>query len=205
LEITERYAHRYTPAYIPWGLDATVSWGGPDYRFTNNTDYPIKIVTSYSGGYLTVKILGTNADGRSVKMTTETLSQTAWETVYKEDDTLAPGTEKVDVTPYGGALVKSYRNVYDKDGKLLSSTFEASSDYKVRNQVILQGPALPDVPTADPDAGSTASDGADTGTADTGTVDSGTADAGAAAETAGTTGTETSGTVFVTPEPAMAP
>ena len=56
LEITERYAHRYVPAYIDWGMDATVSWGGPDYKFTNNTDYPIKIVTSYSGGYLTVKI-----------------------------------------------------------------------------------------------------------------------------------------------------
>ncbi len=48
LEITERYAHRYIPAYIPAGMDATVSWGGPDYKFTNNTDYPIKIVTTYA-------------------------------------------------------------------------------------------------------------------------------------------------------------
>ena len=39
-------------------MDATVSWGGPDYKFTNDTLYPIKIVTSYSGGYLTVKIPG---------------------------------------------------------------------------------------------------------------------------------------------------
>ncbi|MEI3306752.1 MAG: VanW family protein [Dysosmobacter sp.] len=53
------------PAYIHWGMDATVSWGGPDYKFTNNTDYPIKIVATYSGGYLTVKILGTNVDGTS--------------------------------------------------------------------------------------------------------------------------------------------
>ncbi|RAZ93300.1 hydrolase, partial [Klebsiella oxytoca] len=30
LEITERYAHRYVPAYIGKGMDATVSWGGPD-------------------------------------------------------------------------------------------------------------------------------------------------------------------------------
>ena len=28
LEITERYAHRYVPAYITAGMDATVSWGG---------------------------------------------------------------------------------------------------------------------------------------------------------------------------------
>ena len=95
LEITERYAHRYVPAYIDWGMDATVSWGGPDYKFTNNTDYPIKIVATYSGGYLTVKILGTNVDGTYVKMTNEVLSKTDWETVYKDDETLPAGTEKV--------------------------------------------------------------------------------------------------------------
>lgn len=146
LEITERYAHRYVPAYIDWGMDATVSWGGPDYKFTNNTDYPIKIVATYSGGYLTVKILGTNVDGTYVKMTNEVLSKTDWETVYKDDETLPAGTEKVTTTPYTGYKVKSYRNVYSADGKLISSTYEATSDYKVRNRVISRGPALPEQP-----------------------------------------------------------
>ena len=36
---------------------------------------------------------------------------------------------------------KSYRNVYDKNGNLISSAFEASSDYKVRNKVIVKGTA----------------------------------------------------------------
>ena len=146
LEITERYAHRYVPAYIDWGMDATVSWGGPDYKFTNNTDYPIKIVATYSGGYLTVKILGTNVDGTYVKMTNEVLSKTNWETIYKDDETLPAGTEKVTTTPYTGYKVKSYRNVYSADGKLISSTYEATSDYKVRNKVISRGPALPEQP-----------------------------------------------------------
>ena len=54
------------------------------------------------------------------------------------------------MTPYGGAKVKSYRSVYDKDGNLLCKSFEASSDYKVRNKVILKGPAAaePQVPAA---------------------------------------------------------
>ena len=148
LEITERYAHRYVPAYIDWGMDATVSWGGPDYKFTNNTNYPIKIVATYSGGYLTIKILGTNVDGTSVKMTNEVLSSTPWETVYKDDETLPAGTEKVTTTPYTGYKVKSYRNVYDANGKLISSTYEATSDYKVRNKVISRGPALPQTPAS---------------------------------------------------------
>lgn len=154
LEITERYAHRYVPAYIPWGMDATVSWGGPDYKFTNNTNYPIKIVTSYANGYLTIQILGTNESGSTVKMTNETLSTTSWETVYEEDPTLPAGTEKVKTSPYTGHKVRTYRNVYDANGNLISSTYEATSDYKVRNKVILRGPALPEADLNTPAAGS---------------------------------------------------
>lgn len=155
LEITERYAHRYIPAYITAGMDATVSWGGPDYKFTNDTNYPIKIVTSYEGSYLTVKILGTNIDGTSVKMTNEFISSTPFEVIYEDDPTLAPGTEKVKTTPYTGYKYKTYRNVYDANGKLISSEYEATSDYKSRNKVILRGPAVekpedPDTPAVNP-------------------------------------------------------
>ena len=142
LEITERYAHRYVPAYISWGMDATVSWGGPDYKFTNNTLYPVKIVTKYEKGYLTVQILGTNVDGTYVKMSNEVLSKTPWETIYQEDPTMAPGSpDVVKVTPYTGYKVNSYQTIYDKDGKVIDSHFEASSNYKVRNKVVLQAPA----------------------------------------------------------------
>ncbi len=140
LEITERHAHRYIPAYIAAGMDATVSWGGPDYKFTNNTDYPIKIVTEYKGEYLTVKLLGTNVTGITAKMTNEQLSTTPFEVVYEEDPTLAPGTEQVKTTPYTGSKWKTYRHLYDANGKLISSSYEDTSDYKARNKVILKGP-----------------------------------------------------------------
>ena len=143
LEIVQRYAHRYAPSYITWGLDATISWGGPDYQFKNDTNYPIKIETRYSGGYLTVTIYGTKVDDVTVKMTTEKLSDTPYETIYEDDPTLAPGTEQVKTTPYTGHKVRSYRNLYDGNGNLISSTLEAVSDYKSRNKVILRGPALP--------------------------------------------------------------
>ena len=155
LEITERHAHRYIPSYIAAGMDATVSWGGPDYKFTNDTDYPIKIVTEYQGDYLTVKVLGTNATGITAKMTNEQLSTTPYEVVYEEDATLAPGTEQVKTTPYTGSKWRTYRHLYDANGKLISSTYEDTSDYKARNKVILKGPAVttpaePDVPAVSP-------------------------------------------------------
>ena len=55
---------------------------------------------------------------------------------------MAPGSpDVVKVTPYTGYKVNSYQTIYDKDGKVIDSHFEASSNYKVRNKVILQAPA----------------------------------------------------------------
>ncbi len=156
LEIVQRQAHRYLPSYIEPGMDATVSWGGPDYRFANDTDYPIRISAVYDKGLLTMKILGTKTDGVTVKMTGERLSTTPYETVYVDDPTLAPGEERVQVTPYAGARYRTYRCRYDGDGDLISRTVEAVSDYKSRDRVIARGPAASapqtDLPggTADP-------------------------------------------------------
>lgn len=147
LEIVERYAHRYVPAYIPKGMDATVSWGGPNYRFRNDTDYPVKIQAVFSKGYLTMTLYGTKTNDFTVKMTNKVLSTTEYKTVYENDPTLPAGTNAVKTTPYTGYKVETYRNLYDGNGNLISSNLEANSDYKVRNKVISKGPALPSVPT----------------------------------------------------------
>ncbi len=141
MEITERYAHRYIPAYITRGMDATVSWGGPDYKFTNNTKYPVKLVAKYDKGYLTVQLWGTKTDDLTVKMTYDTLSTTPFEEVEQLDPTLAPGQRQVKVTPYTGYKVKTYRNIFDGSGNLLSSDVEDISDYKHRDRLVLVGPS----------------------------------------------------------------
>nr|WP_325211993.1 VanW family protein [uncultured Oscillibacter sp.] len=148
MEITERYAHRYIPAYITRGMDATVSWGGPDYKFTNNTKYPLKIVASYDKGYLTVQLWGTKTDDLTVKMTYETLSTTPFEEVEQLDPALAPGQRQVKVTPYTGYKVKTYRNIFDGSGALISSDVEDTSDYKHRDRLVLVGPPKEDTPAA---------------------------------------------------------
>lgn len=43
LEIVERECHQFQVGYLPWGMDATVSWGWPDFKFRNNNEYPIMI------------------------------------------------------------------------------------------------------------------------------------------------------------------
>ena len=88
--------------------------------------------------YTHLDVYKRQVDSTTVKMTTEKLSDTPYETIYEDDPTLAPGTEKVKTTPYTGHKVRSYRNLYDGNGNLISSTLEAVSDYKSRNKVILR-------------------------------------------------------------------
>ena len=136
LQIVTRYCHQFAPGYITWGCDATVSWGFPDFAFRNNTAYPIQIVTEWEDNQLTVTILGTKVDDTYVEITNAVLSSTPWETVYEVNEEMEPGSEPVEVqTPYTGYLVKTYRNIYAGDGTLISSTFEATSDYEKRDRI----------------------------------------------------------------------
>lgn len=48
LTTTYRKSHTYVPSYITPGLDATVSFYGPDYRFINNSNYTVGIKAQYS-------------------------------------------------------------------------------------------------------------------------------------------------------------
>ena len=56
LEIVSRRPHTFAATYVPKGLDATVYSPTTDYKFKNNYDYPIYIVSYVSGNYLTVDI-----------------------------------------------------------------------------------------------------------------------------------------------------
>ncbi len=58
LKIVERVSHSKEVGYVPKNRDATVSWGGPDFRFTNQLSEPILIVSTVKGGVLTVSIYG---------------------------------------------------------------------------------------------------------------------------------------------------
>ena len=159
LEIVQRVNHGYASDYIGLGLDATVAEGGPEFEFRNNTPYPIKVqadfFTQNKKDYIKITILGTKTDDHYVKMVSEVLSTTPFEEEIVETDELAPGERKVEQTPYTGYYVKTYRNVYSGDGTLLSSTYEATSNYKARNRIVLVGkaaaPAVDPTPSVDPE------------------------------------------------------
>lgn len=153
LEVTERTNHTYISSYVPIGRDATVSWGGPDFKFKNNRDYPIKIEASYAGGKLTCKIIGTDVDGSYVKFTSERTGDVAYNTKYENDDTIPEGQQVTKQAGSNGGKAVSYRLVYDKDGKLISKKKEASSYYKGHEAIIAVGTMkVEQAPEAQPEA-----------------------------------------------------
>ncbi|GAF65351.1 VanW family protein [Alkalihalobacillus trypoxylicola] len=56
LEIIERYTHSREIGYVPEGRDATVSWGGPDFKFQNSLPYPVLIIAKVEAGQLTIEV-----------------------------------------------------------------------------------------------------------------------------------------------------
>ena len=56
LETVSRRNHTFAPTYVPKGLDATVYSTTTDYKFKNQYEFPIYIVSYVKGDYLTVDI-----------------------------------------------------------------------------------------------------------------------------------------------------
>ncbi|MBQ4382689.1 MAG: VanW family protein, partial [Oscillospiraceae bacterium] len=50
LKTVERAPHMYLVDYVPGGMDAAIYWGQLDYKFENNSPYPIRIDASVSNG-----------------------------------------------------------------------------------------------------------------------------------------------------------
>lgn len=141
LEIVERTNHYFNPGYVKAGLDATVSWGGPDFRFKNNRNYPIRIVTDTSGKKLKVYIYGLKTDDDcTVVLDPRYISSVPYKTTYQNDASLATGETRVISSGSNGCKTATYKYVYDKNGTLISSECISRDTYSPHNKVVAVGP-----------------------------------------------------------------
>ena len=107
LEIVTRTNHMFTVSYIPNGQDATVSDSGVDFKFRNNSEYPIRIDANAGGGTITVSIIGTGWDPpRKVKIINTSST-----------------------TPAGVTNTTTVRYTYSPDGTLMGTHTLPSSRY----------------------------------------------------------------------------
>lgn len=141
MQITERKNHSFYVDYAPKGEDATVVYGSIDFRFKNTSPYPIKIVATSKDNYIRIKLMGTETDKFTVKLSKKTLSTRPFEERVRYVNTLAEGKRSIEQKGQEGLVMEVYRKVYDESGKLISSSFENKSSYKPMPQIVHVGTA----------------------------------------------------------------
>lgn len=149
LEIVNRKPHSYVSSYMPAGMDATVNWGGPDFTFRNNTNYPIRIEMWVADGYVHCKLIGTDEKDYYIEMEYEIIGyHTAGSVVevYPPDNPEGYKDGEVIQTAYNGCTVQTYKLKYDKETKeLIEKVEDQLSKYKKRDKITvsIQEPTEP--------------------------------------------------------------
>ena len=141
LEIVERYNHSYAVNYVPAGRDATVAYGGKDFKFKNTRTYPIKIEANAKSGVvsITIKGLKEEMDKYEIVLTSTVLSTTPNATTYENNSSLPEGTEKVIQKGYIGKKSIAYKIVKNPDGTTKSKTVLSKDTYKPMNRIVQVG------------------------------------------------------------------
>ena len=137
LEVVERHNHSFTVSYTPLGEDATVDYGNLDFRFANNTAYPIKILAEQTDGQMIMTIIGTKTSGKTVATRTEVLETYKPETVEKQDSSLAAGETQVETSGITGYSTRTYK-VITENGKT-TEVLANKSTYSKRDEVVCVG------------------------------------------------------------------
>ena len=146
LKTTKRQSHTFEPNYVTPGMDATVSWGGPDYRFANvpshaeysNSDsYSIGIYAEYSNQKVTISIYGRPVlkDGYSYSLSSKKVKDI--DVVRK---LIEPGSDKKPTTGTKGSQWTT-NLVVKKDGEVVSDKLDHNTYYSGHIEYYTDTPA----------------------------------------------------------------
>lgn len=153
LKIADRAHHTYPSAYVPMGLDATISTDEPDLKLENNTDYPVLIGINCDVPDRTVQV---NLYGvkprdytlRFENVVVQTLPPTA--DTYVADPLVPVNTTVQKMAPHTGYVVEVYKIWYDKDGKEYDRKRIYTDTYKPSGAIIAYNPTTPPIQVTNP-------------------------------------------------------
>lgn len=139
LEVVERHQHGLPVAYVNPSADATVYSPSLDFKFKNNRTYPIKIITNYSNGTINVNIYGTYEEKEyDIKIESEKLSITKYDTKYIYDSNLEKGKEEIVTYGMEGYTSQSFI-VKSLNGIEISRNLLSKDIYNPQTQIIKIG------------------------------------------------------------------
>lgn len=146
LEVVERQPHSMKVGYVPLGRDAAIAGTYKDFKFKNNTQYPVLVEAYASGGQLVMNIYGeeTRSSGRSVSY--ETVFEATvpkLPEVVTEDPEMPEGERVITSRGQTGAKVSVYKVVY-QNGVKQSSDWFSSSSYRSSADYVTVGTKKPE-------------------------------------------------------------
>ena len=139
LEIVQRYNHTYAVSYVPAGRDATVSYGGKDFKFKNNRKYPIKIEGVAKNGTVSISIKGIKEENEyEIQLESKVLSRTPCNTVYQNTNSMEEGKQKIIQKGYNGYKSITYK-ITKQNEKIINKETLSSDTYLPMNKIVMVG------------------------------------------------------------------
>ena len=146
LEVTERHNHSMEVSYVQPSADAAIAESaGKDFRFVNNTEYPIYIEGSTADKHITFTIYGveTRDPYRKISFESEILSETRPDS----DAVIADGSQPIGFVKvqsvHVGRTAKLWK-VVEENGEEVSREEVNSSSYKMVPRTATVGTATSD-------------------------------------------------------------
>lgn len=141
LAVVERHNHSQYISHYPKGRDATVSWGGPDLKFKNDTDHWVLIAVSYTSSSITIALYGTDPGYKVTSATGDWYDVRPFPIQEVKDPMLALGSRVVDESGQAGRSIKVTRTVTKNGEVIRNDTF--TSKYRAVTQVVRVGTKAP--------------------------------------------------------------
>lgn len=137
LPIIERRNHSFYISSYPKGRDATLSWGGQDFKFKNDTEHWILITTSYTSTSLTVSLYGTDPGYEVTSETGPWMNIKPFPVREVPDPELPIGVRQVKEPGVNGATIVVKRFVRKNGALVREDTFR--SVYRPKEEVVHVG------------------------------------------------------------------
>ncbi len=134
LEVSERWHHSWPLGYVPVGRDATISTGGPNFKFINTSDRPV-VISAFAdtdSKKIVVRIFGRPWENFSYievhSWKTGTIKDPGSE--IKLDKTLPYGTSVVERESRAGCTCETYKFYYNEAGEIIKKLRVTKDKYR---------------------------------------------------------------------------
>jgi vancomycin resistance protein VanW len=125
MTVVERHCHSMPVPYVPYGQDATVSYGNRDFKFRNNLDFPVLIWAQGIDNKLYMAVYG-RKESPKVEWKHDITGVKDAGKAYRSNPELAAGEEKLVLEGMDGATVKSVVTVTYADGTVTEKNMGVS-------------------------------------------------------------------------------